>query len=174
MKVPSIDLPVVGRPVSHFMGTKAALEKAVTGAHDVGGGRTVIVRKALVVAQPQGALVYYAATHQKMAMIEHGQSLIIDPGSRTFDWLVAWGMRLFLKTSDWVTRVVSHVLRVIAIGIALRGLRDLGRHVDVMTPRCRDDRFSPVLFESCRGDCGQTLRSLGEGGSLSHKPWKKK
>ena len=80
---PSIDLPVVGLPVSHFMGKKAALEKAVTGTHEVGGGKTVIVRKALVVAQPQGALVYYAATHQKVATIEHEQSLIIDHGSRT-------------------------------------------------------------------------------------------
>jgi plasmid segregation protein ParM len=114
MKFPSIDLLVVGLPVSHFMGKKAALEKAVTGTHDVGGGKTVVVRKALVVAQPQGALVYYAATHQKMATIEHEQSLIIDPGSRTFDWLVARGMRLVLKTSDSVIRGVSHVLRVIA------------------------------------------------------------
>jgi plasmid segregation protein ParM len=118
MKIPSIDLLVVGLPVSHFMGKKAALEKAVTGTHDVGGGKTVIVRKALVVAQPQGALVYYAATHQKMATIEHEQSLIIDPGSRTFDWLVARGMRLVLKTSDSVTRGVSHVLRVIASDIS--------------------------------------------------------
>jgi plasmid segregation protein ParM len=114
MKVPSIDLLVVGLPVSHFMGKKAALERAVTGTHDVGAGKTVIVRKALVVAQPQGALVYYAATHQKMATIEHEQSLIIDPGSRTFDGLVARGMRLVLKTSDSVIRGVSHVLRVIA------------------------------------------------------------
>jgi plasmid segregation protein ParM len=119
MKLPSIDLLVVGLPVSHFMGKKAALEKAMTGTHDVGAGKAVIVRKVLVVAQPQGALVYYAATHQKMATIEHEQSLIIDPGSRTFDWLVARGMRLVLKTSDSVIRGVSHVLRVIATDIGI-------------------------------------------------------
>ena len=56
----------------------------------------------------------YAAAHQKMATIEHEQSLIIDPGARTFDWLVARGMRLVLKTSDSVTRGVSHVLRATA------------------------------------------------------------
>jgi plasmid segregation protein ParM len=44
----------------------------------------VTVHKTLALAQPQGALVYYAATHQKMATIEHEQSLIIDPGARTF------------------------------------------------------------------------------------------
>ena len=36
MKAPSIDLLVMGLPVSHFMGKKAALEKVVTGTHDVG------------------------------------------------------------------------------------------------------------------------------------------
>jgi len=117
MKVPCIDLLVVGLPVSHFVGKKAALEKAVTGTHDVGGGKVAVVRKALALAQPQGALVFYAATHQKMATIEHEQSLIIDPGSRTFDWLVARGMRLVLKTSDSVNRGVSHVLRAIASDI---------------------------------------------------------
>ena len=59
-------------------------------------------------------LVYCAATHQKMATIEHEQSGIIDPGPRTFDWLVARGMRLVLKASDAVTRGVSHVPRDIA------------------------------------------------------------
>ena len=57
MKLPSIDLLVVGLTVSHFMGKKAALESAVTGTHDVGGGKTVVVRKGLVVAQPPGARV---------------------------------------------------------------------------------------------------------------------
>ena len=75
------------------------------------------IHKTLALAQPQGALVYYAATHQKMATIEHEQSLIIDPGARTFDWLAARGMRLVLKASDSVTRGVSHVLRSIASDI---------------------------------------------------------
>ena len=117
MKQPSIDLLVVGLPVAHFAGKKAALEKVAAGTHDIGSGKSVVVRKALAVAQPQGALVYYAATHEKMASIEHEQSLIIDPGSRTFDWLVARGMRLVLKTSDSVNRGVSHVLRAIASDI---------------------------------------------------------
>jgi len=117
MKLPVIDVLVVGLPVSHFVARKAALEKLATGTHDVGAGKSVVVRKALAVAQPQGALVYYAATHHKMATIEHEQSLIIDPGARTFDWLAARGMRLVLKASDSVTRGVSHVLRAIASDI---------------------------------------------------------
>ena len=63
MKVSHIDLLVVGLPVALFAVKKAALEKAMTGKHDVGDGKTVTVAKALAVAQPQGALVHYASVH---------------------------------------------------------------------------------------------------------------
>jgi hypothetical protein len=55
--------------------------------------------------------VHYASEHQKMAEIGHEQSLIIDPGSRTFDWLVARGMRLVQKQSYSFNRGMSDVLR---------------------------------------------------------------
>ncbi|MGH8809888.1 MAG: PRTRC system protein D [Noviherbaspirillum sp.] len=118
MKVDTIDLLVVGLPVAAFTAKKAALEKAMTGKHDVGGGRTVSVRKTLAVAQPQGALVYYASLHQKLKTIEHEQSLIIDPGARTFDWLVAKGMRLVQKKSHSINRGMFDVLQAIATEIS--------------------------------------------------------
>ena len=99
MKVSHIDLLVVGLPVALLAVKKASLEKAMMGRHDIGGGKAVTVGKALAVAQPQGALVHYASEHQKMATIGNELSLIIDPGSRTFDWLVARGMRLVQKQS---------------------------------------------------------------------------
>jgi len=86
MKVPEVDLLVLGLPVSHFMAKKATIEKLDVGTHDVGSGRKVVVRKVMVLAQPQGALMYFADLHQKMASIEHEQSLVIDAGMRTFDW----------------------------------------------------------------------------------------
>lgn len=55
-QVPAIVL-VVGLPVALLLARKTALERTMTGSHDVGGGRRVVVRKALAVAQPQGALV---------------------------------------------------------------------------------------------------------------------
>jgi len=99
MKVDTIDLLVVGLPVAAFTEKKSALERAMTAEHEVGRGRTVTVRKALAIAQPQGALVYYGSLHQKLKALEYEQSLIIDPGARTFDWLVAKGMRLVQKKS---------------------------------------------------------------------------
>ena len=117
MKQPAIDLLVVGLPVAALTTKKADLEKLVTGTHDIGNGKSVVVRKALAIAQPQGALVDFAVQHGKMASIEREQSLIIDPGSRTFDWLVARGMRLVQAKSHSVNRGVFDILQAIAAEI---------------------------------------------------------
>ena len=145
MKVSTIDLLVVGLPVAAFTAKKTALEKAMTGQHEVGGGRTVRVRKALAVAQPQGALVYYASLHQKLKAIEHEQSLIIDPGARTFDWLVAKGMRLVQKKSHSINRGMFDVLQAIATEIS----EDIGtpyQDFDAIDMALRTGK-SPVIYQ---------------------------
>ncbi len=145
MKLSRIDLLVVGLPVALFAVKKAALEKAMTGRHDIGGGKFVTVAKALAVAQPQGALVHYASEHQKMAEIGHEQSLIIDPGSRTFDWLVARGMRLVQKQSYSFNRGMSDVLRLLAAEIT----KDIGspyRDYDAIDLALRTGK-QPVIFQ---------------------------
>lgn len=118
-----IDLLVVGLPVSSFQARRAQLERLMTGVHDLGGGRHVEVRRAVALAQPQGALVYYTAAYHKSRTIGQEQSLIVDPGSRTFDWLVSRGMRLVLKVSNSVNRGMSDILKTIAQEIG----SDIGR-----------------------------------------------
>ncbi|HEY0847169.1 MAG TPA: PRTRC system protein D [Noviherbaspirillum sp.] len=145
MKVGAIDLLVVGLPVAALAAKKAALEKAMTGKHEVGGGRTVTVRKALAIAQPQGALVYYASLHQKLKAIEQEQSLIIDPGARTFDWLVAKGMRLVQKKSHSLNRGMFDVLQAIANEISA----DIGtpyRDFDAIDLALRTGK-SPMIYQ---------------------------
>ncbi|MCD9026833.1 PRTRC system protein D [Luteimonas sp. BDR2-5] len=117
MRVDVIDLLVLGLPVSALAGKRAFVEKLAAGSHDVGNGQEVLVRKALVVAQPQGALVHYAAQHGKLDAIAQEQSLILDAGSRTFDWLVARGMRLVEKRSHSLNRGTFDVLQVLATEI---------------------------------------------------------
>ena len=145
MKLSRIDLLVVGLPVALFAVKKASLEKAMSGWHDIGGGKAVTVGKALAVAQPQGALVHYASEHQKMASIGNEQSLIIDPGSRTFDWLVARGMRLVQKQSYSFNRGMSDVLRLLAAEIT----KDIGlpyRDYDAIDLALRTGK-QPVIFQ---------------------------
>ena len=145
MKLSRIDLLVVGLPVALFAVKKTALEKAMTGRHDIGGGKVVTVGKALAVPQPQGALVHYASEHQKMAEIGNEQSLIIDPGSRTFDWLVARGMRLVQKQSYSFNRGMSDVLRLLAAEIT----KDIGspyRDYDAIDLALRTGK-QPMIFQ---------------------------
>lgn len=128
MNVPVIDLLVVGLPVALLTLRKASLEKAMTGIHDVGGGKRVEVKKAMVMAQPQGALVYYATATNRLAGMKDQPSLVVDPGGRTFDWLVSRGMRLVQKKSHSLNRGVSDVLRAVASEISM----EIGtRYMDV-------------------------------------------
>lgn len=145
MKVDVIDLLVVGLPVAALATKKTPLEKAVAGRHEVGGGRTVVVRKALALAQPQGALVYYANLHQKLKTIDREQSLVIDPGARTFDWLVARGMRFVQKKSHSLNRGMFDVLQAIAIEIS----DDIGtpyRDFDAIDTALRTGR-QPIIYQ---------------------------
>lgn len=145
MKVPHVDLLIVGLPVALFSLKKAALEKAMSGSHPVGGGKTVTVAKAMAIAQPQGALVHYAAEHEKMTTIGTEQSLVIDPGSRTFDWLVTRGMRLVQKQSNSINRGMSDVLHLLASEIS----KDIGtpyRDYDAIDLALRNGK-APVIFQ---------------------------
>lgn len=145
MKLSHIDLLVVGLPVALFAVKKAALEKLMVGSHEVGGGKTVTIGKALAVAQPQGALVHYASEHKKLATIGSEQSLIIDPGSRTFDWLVARGMRLVQKQSHSFNRGVSDVLRLLAAEIT-KSIGTPYRDYDAIDLALRTGK-SPVIYQ---------------------------
>ena len=145
MKLSHIDLLVVGLPVALFAVKKAALEKLMVGSHEIGGGRTVTIGKALAVAQPQGALVHYASEHKKLATIGNEQSLIIDPGSRTFDWLVARGMRLVQKQSHSFNRGVSDVLRLLAVEIT-KSIGTPYRDYDAIDLALRTGK-SPMIYQ---------------------------
>jgi plasmid segregation protein ParM len=114
MRKDTIDLLVVGLPVAQYLAKRSALERAMTGEFDIGRRKRVGVKRAMVVAQPQGALFGYAASAGKLATMMEDKSLIIDAGARTFDWLVTRGMRVVTKMSHSVNRGVSDVLRVIA------------------------------------------------------------
>ncbi|MDO9095939.1 MAG: PRTRC system protein D [Rubrivivax sp.] len=117
MKVDRVDLLVLGLPVVDYMRRRAELQKAMTGKFEVGRNRTVEVKQVLVVAQPQGAM-YAVFGDQANAKLRHGRTLVIDAGSRTFDWLVTLDSKVVGKMSDSVNRGVHDILLKIAAAIA--------------------------------------------------------
>lgn len=173
MKVENIDLLVVGLPVATFAADKAALEKLMTGLHDVGGGKSVQVRKALAMAQPHGALIDYADQHDRVLAMQDEQSLVIDPGSRTFDWLVARGMKLSHKRSHSVDRGVADILNLIAddvsveIGSTYTSLDSIdhalrtGKALTVYQKTYQLSRMRPMVESIARQAVAAMMRRIG-------------
>jgi plasmid segregation protein ParM len=180
MKVEAIDLLVVGLPVSAYAAKKGALEKLMTGRHDVGGAKAVVVHKALAMAQPNGALIDYATQHGKVEAMEHEQSLVIDPGSRTFDWLVARGMKLSHKQSNSVDRGVSNILQLIAddisqeIGQPYTNLDSIdsalrsGKSLTVFQRQYNPARMRPMVEIIARDAVAAMMRRIGGAFNIQH------
>lgn len=110
MDVDVIDLLVLGLPVADLTDKRKGLVRLAEGEHRVGGVRTVLVKRALVVAQPQGALVTYASQAGVMERLQQQENLVIDAGTRTFDWVVSRGLRLQTKRSHSANAGVVNVL----------------------------------------------------------------
>ena len=84
------------------------------------------VHKALVVAQPQGALVAYAEEHGLLDQIGQQENLIIDCGTRTLDWLTARGLRLVANRSYSAQYGVHDMVSAICDAIS----REIGERYD--------------------------------------------
>ena len=139
MKVETIDLLVVGLPVSQFLARKAALQKAMTGTFELSKKRRIVVRRVLVFPQPQGALFWYATQNGGLDNMQL-KTLVMDVGSRTFDWLVTRGMRVVPKMSDSANRGVSDILRHIADAVGAEIKEDY-RDLDAVDAALRSGRI---------------------------------
>ncbi|GJI98160.1 hypothetical protein RugamoR57_48780 [Duganella caerulea] len=147
MDVPSIDLLVVGLPVATFKLRKVvtSLERRIEGEHRLGSGRKVSIGKVRAVPQPVGALMSYGLQHNRLAEVRKERSLIVDPGRRTYDWLVTQGMQQIEKRSSSVNRGMFDVLQSIADGIG-RSTSSQFRDYDAIDRALRT-RKRPVVFQ---------------------------
>lgn len=93
MQLERIDLLVVGLPVSLLAHRKARLVERLRGRHPLPGGRAAQVDQVLVLAQPLGGLIHYLFGLPPGADRQDKTRLLLDPGSRTFDWTVARGLK---------------------------------------------------------------------------------
>ncbi|MBK7236322.1 MAG: PRTRC system protein D [Sterolibacteriaceae bacterium] len=109
-----LDVLVLGLPVRHLIAKRASLERAWEGEHELANDKTVIVHKVRVFAQPQGALAGFSATTGNKSVTRGDLNLVIDPGQRTFDWLVSRGMALVQQQSSSTDRGMFDIVRTIA------------------------------------------------------------
>ena len=135
MKLERIDLLVLGLPVATYKTRRASLERRMKAVHPLDKGRAVVVERVKVVAQPQGALMLFGVQSNRIDQINHERNLVIDAGARTFDWLVAQGLRVIEKRSDSANKGMFDVLHSIAEAIS-----------DAENTRLRDyDRIDAAL-----------------------------
>jgi plasmid segregation protein ParM len=114
MHVDHIDLLVVGLPVSLHAYLRADLEARLTGDHDLGDGKAAHIERVLVIVQPMGALLSYAFGDTQRRILLKERNVVIDPGGRTFDWLVTQGIKSMPARSHSANKGMVDVLEAIA------------------------------------------------------------
>jgi plasmid segregation protein ParM len=117
MKIDRVDFLMVGLPVSLFGLRRAELEKRLQGQHDVGNGKIVSVIKVVCIAQPVGGFLSYAVQNKLRDAMLLERNLIIDPGWRTFDWVVTQGLKPLDERSDAVNKGMWDVVDSMAKAI---------------------------------------------------------
>ncbi len=80
---------VAGLPLNTHKDFHKSLRESLEGKHEV-AGRTIEVKKATVVMQPQGALVAYNKRNKDIT-VQGSNSLVLDLGGGTFDWFLCNG-----------------------------------------------------------------------------------
>lgn len=180
MKVDKIDLLILGLPVATFKTKRLSLERRMVGMHEVAKGKHIQVERVRVVAQPQGALMHYGVAHNRLAEVKNERNLVIDPGARTFDWLVSQGMRVIEKRSHSVNRGMFDVLSVIADGIS-EAERTQFRDYDRLDAALRTNkkpkifgkeydiaRHLPAAKKIAEDAVAEMLRYVGDGNDIDN------
>jgi len=114
MRVPELDLLVVGLPIGLAQKRGRELEQLATGSHPTSHGERVTVHSAYCLPQPVGGFFYYALTNGQYQVLKNQVNLVIDVGFFTLDWLVCDGLTPIIERSSHVDGGVSAVLRNVA------------------------------------------------------------
>lgn len=92
MDTDEIDILVLGLPVSYISRKEEAIAFA-KGVHEV-AGKKIKVHDVMVVPQPLGALYNHAINGSIFDRLLQTNSLILDPGYHTFDFLTTRGLQI--------------------------------------------------------------------------------
>ncbi|MBE1299710.1 MAG: hypothetical protein GJ680_07370 [Alteromonadaceae bacterium] len=95
MNEPEIDMLVLGLPVEDWKARRDQLKDLVVGEHTV-NGKTYKIKDAWIIAQPMAGLLAYAATlsPEQYQAFRQSTNLAVDPGYGTFDFALAFGLKV--------------------------------------------------------------------------------
>jgi plasmid segregation protein ParM len=121
MNEESIDLLVVGLPVSNYESHHEALKRHLIGVHKINEKFSCNIKNVLVVYQPLGGLTHCMSLSKTTLAnydLEYSMNLIIDPGFLTVDFLLANGNKMIENKSGAHNGGVSRILNAIADSIS--------------------------------------------------------
>lgn len=132
---PVLDVLVLGLPLSTFVRENERLvdvwtrRHEVPNAHHAGQRKVVDVRRVIIVPQPIGA--YMRALEVARGRLDAGNTLVIDPGFYTVDWVVMTPKRAILHgRSGALQGGVSALVRIAAAALE----RLVGRPIQNTAP----------------------------------------
>lgn len=111
-----IDYLILGLPVSN-MNKRNEMEKMAIGTHKI-GDMSVIIKNVLVVPQPLGALYNFSIRNGDFHRFTRTNTLVIDPGYLTFDFMVSKGFAVNPHRSGARPGGMSSILNAIASSIS--------------------------------------------------------
>ena len=114
METPRIDVLVVGLPVTRVASHAAQLRAELTGYHKLDDGRSIEVKKVIVIAQPIGGALYTTFSSGDYNSFREQTTLTIDIGAGTSDALVSRGLKAFPKRCETHAGGMLAVLRQLA------------------------------------------------------------
>lgn len=130
-----IDLLITGLPVNiyNIASQKKHLEDLLTGEHKTPDGEVYVVDKVVAVPQPFGGFFDYAVTNDVFGKMKNQVNLMVDPGERTFDWLVMQGMKPMPNVSHAHPRSMGAIIEAIADSLG----KELGTNISSMQSMMR-------------------------------------
>jgi plasmid segregation protein ParM len=173
MRVPHVDVLALGLPVETFLSKRAKLVKLARRSFEISGRKEPVeVRRVVVFAQPHGAMFSVAAESTNGKELLEAMTLVVDVGSRTFDYLAVQKMKVFDSMSGSVNRGVSDIVRAIAEEISedlAQPVRDLStiekalrtrKPVEMMGMTYPIERFQPIVQKVAKQAVQQMLGTI--------------
>ena len=120
MDIDHIDYLVVGLPLRTLKTRSAELKSRLTGPHPMPNGKSILVKDVSTVIQPLGAFFHWMVTNKRLKQsgFAKERTLVVDPGFRTFDWMVTEGPNPIADLCGSVANGMSDVLTRMAEDIS--------------------------------------------------------
>lgn len=150
MEVSEIDILVLGLPVSNMDRKDDAIAYA-KGTHKV-GDKEIHVKDVIVVPQPLGALYNYAITGNQFERLMQTNSLILDPGYHTFDFLTTNGLKINSSRSGARPGGMHSILRAIqnsiktSLGVVFDDLNLIDSQLDLANYTPENSKRSLFIY----------------------------